>query len=59
MTFALPYQGVFMEAVEIIPFHVYAKKAGKVIEASEVVDVIKAAEVPNAREITQCCFFIF
>ena len=31
VTFALPYQGVFMEAVEIIPFHVYAKKAGKVI----------------------------
>lgn len=31
VTFALPYQGVFMEAVEIIPFHVYVKKAGKVI----------------------------
>ena len=31
VTFALPYQGVFKEAVEINPIPVYVKKAGKVI----------------------------
>jgi hypothetical protein len=31
VTFALPYQGVFTEAVEITPIPVYVKKAGKVI----------------------------
>ena len=29
VTFALPYQGVFMEAVEIIPIPAFVKKAGK------------------------------
>ena len=29
VTFALPYQGVFTEAVEIIPIPAFVKKAGK------------------------------
>ena len=31
VTFALPYQDVFTEAVEIIPIPVFVKKAGKAI----------------------------
>ena len=31
MTFILPCQGVFTEAVEIIPIPVYVKQAGKAI----------------------------